>query len=87
MNNFVAISISHLHNCTIAQCTRQPVRDYSPRDYFRPQKLHVVIYVKVCGLFFEDFCKISAVLSIIVVPSHLKIEEMIVNKLKIDEKF
>ena len=26
-------------------------RDYSPRDYFRPQKLHVVIYVKVCGLF------------------------------------
>jgi hypothetical protein len=46
-----------------------------------------VIYVKVCGLFFEDFCKISAVLSIIVVPSHLKIEEMIVNKLKIDEKF
>ena len=31
-------------------------RDYSPRDYFRPQKLHVVIYVKVCGL----FLKISA---------------------------
>ena len=62
-------------------------RDYSPRDYFRPQKLHVVIYVKVCGLFFEDFCKILAVLSIIVVPLHLKIEEMIVNKLKIDEKF
>jgi hypothetical protein len=46
-----------------------------------------VIYVKVCGLFFEDFCKILAVLSIIVVPSHLKIEEMIVNKLKSDEKF
>ena len=33
------------------QAKTQPVRDYSPRDYFRPQKLHVVIYVKVCGLF------------------------------------
>ena len=64
------------------------ISDYSKKQ--KPYQATKTSCGDICkGLrtFFEDFCKISAVLSIIVVPSHSKIEEMIVNKLKIDEKF